>query len=205
MRRGLPILLAFLTTVVLATSLVQTPIQDLVAGAERIALVRVVETRTVLVALPGGGAMPAWETDLDVLDAHKGAWRDGESATWRHRAPSKTIGDPGTVWLQPGETYLLFLGTDSAATGLAAPIGETQGVFQQVLDEHDVAHLINGNGNLGLFSGLSKEKIIWRGGSTVEDPPLTERLQVLIATRQGPVERDALLELIDVLNVLDVR
>ncbi|MCB2156643.1 hypothetical protein KQI84_17340 [bacterium] len=202
MRRAFFIAILLIAGAAFAKSLVPLPVQDLTAGADRIVMVKAGETRIVNVPLPGGGAIGAWETTLEVVDDLKGSWRADSQVTWRHRAPSKTIGDEGAIWLEPGQVYLLFLGPDSPATGLCAPIGEVQGVFTQTIDEEGRAFLQNENANLGLFDGLTPESIEWKDGHKATAPTLSPRIWETVKSKQGPVNQDDLLELIRALQKL---
>ena len=189
-------LLLLAVSAAFALTLVPAPLQDLSAGAERIAIVRAGKTRSVAVPLPGGGTMPARETALEVVESLKGNWRSKETVQWRHRAPSKTPGIDGAIELEEGATYLLFLGKDSPATGLAAPAGEGQGVFRQTVREDGTALIENECGNLGLFDGIDAGRIEWKDGRAVANPELEEKALRLAASKPGPVEREALVELV---------
>ena len=183
--------LALSPAVTYATKVKSVNLEQMVQGANRIFVGTCVAVEDGTV--PGTEIPIATYTFL-VSERIKGVM--GDTVTIRHfgvREP-RMRGDqvlvqrvPGMPIYHVGQEVVLFLIEDSSL-GLTSPVGLFQGVF--AVQERDGKKVLqNGNQNLGLFKGLSKEESVrkWK---------LSDEEANLFSAMKGSIDRAAFIGIV---------
>jgi hypothetical protein len=161
---------------------VETNLPDIVANSD-VAFRGICETREVKTiyppASPNGIVVTHYK--FKVMEALKGD--PGETFEFdlygvASRKEARSLGAPfavGFMQFDPGKEYVVFLGSPSPKSGLRAPYGMEQGVFNVIYTADGKAAVVNSYKNANLFKNIrvnkTMNKALKAGNVNLAEPP----------------------------------
>lgn len=167
---------------VLGYVVIETNLPDIVANSDVAfrGICEIREVRTIYPpATPNGIVVTHYKFKvLETLKGTIGSSFEFDLYGVASRDEARNLGAPfavGFMQFDPGKEYVVFLGSPSPRSGLSAPYGMEQGVFNVIYTAEGKATVVNSYKNANLFKNVrvnkSMTKALKAGNVNLAEPP----------------------------------